>query len=117
MLLFVADENFNNDIVRGIKRRISHADIVRVHEVGLSGANDLSVLEWAAQSNRVVLTHDVSTMTKYAYERVQADQLMPGVFEISRSVPIGVAIDEIMLLMECSLDGEWEGQVRYLPLR
>jgi hypothetical protein len=32
-------------------------------------------------------------------------------------VPIGVAIEEIILLAECSLEHEWEGQVRYLPLR
>ena len=42
---------------------------------------------------------------------------MPGVFEVSREVPIGVAIEQILLLVECSLEGEWEGQVRYLPLR
>ncbi len=25
--------------------------------------------------------------------------------------------EDILLLAECSLEGEWEGQVRYLPLR
>jgi hypothetical protein len=42
---------------------------------------------------------------------------MPGVFEVRRSVPIGEAIDELLLLAESSIEGEWEGQVRYLPLR
>ncbi len=41
---------------------------------------------------------------------------MPGLFEVSRSVPVGRAIEDILLLAECSLDGEWEGQIRYLPL-
>ncbi|MFZ5830146.1 MAG: hypothetical protein ACOY3P_08660 [Planctomycetota bacterium] len=41
---------------------------------------------------------------------------MPGIFEIGRDVPVGVAIEEVVLLAECSLDGEWEGQARYLPL-
>ena len=41
---------------------------------------------------------------------------MPGVFEVSRAVPISQAIEDILLLAECSLDDEWEGQVRYLPL-
>jgi hypothetical protein len=41
---------------------------------------------------------------------------MPGVFELSRRVPLGQAIDDILLLAECSVDGEWEGQIRYLPL-
>ncbi len=75
------------------------------------------MLEWAAQENRVLLTHDVSTVTRFAYERVQAGKRMPGVFEMSRSVSISVAIEDILLLAECSLEGEWEGQVRYLPLR
>lgn len=42
---------------------------------------------------------------------------MPGVFEMSRDVPIRVAVEDILLLTECSRPDEWEGQVRYLPLR
>ncbi|MGD1860081.1 MAG: hypothetical protein ACFB0E_08940 [Leptolyngbyaceae cyanobacterium] len=56
-------------------------------------------------------------MTQYAYERVQAGLEMPGVFEISRSVPIGLAIEEVILIAEGSFEDEWEGQVQYLPLR
>jgi hypothetical protein len=75
------------------------------------------VLVWAAQEGRILLTHDVSAITRYAYERVQAGQPMLGVFEVSRDLSIGRAIEEILLLAACSLEGEWEGQVRYLPLR
>jgi hypothetical protein len=56
-------------------------------------------------------------MTAHAYERVRDRKSMPGVFEVGRNVPTGVAIEDILLLAECSLEGEWEGQVRYLPLR
>ena len=42
---------------------------------------------------------------------------MPGVFEVSLKVPISVAIEETLLLIECSVEGEWEGQVNYLPFR
>ena len=105
-----------NVIVRGLLRRQPELDIVRIQDAGLSGADDRTVLEWAAQEGRILLTHDVSTITKYAYQRVRADQPMPGVFEVNRPVPIGRAIEDILLLAECSLDGEWEGQVRYLPL-
>ncbi|MGH3943303.1 MAG: DUF5615 family PIN-like protein [Pseudonocardiaceae bacterium] len=48
MLSLAADENFNNAIVRGIVRRNSAIDIVRVQDVGLCGADDPAVLEWAA---------------------------------------------------------------------
>lgn len=117
MLLLAADENFNGNIVRGLLLRQPALDLVRLQDVGLSGAEDTVVLAWAAQEGRVLLTHDVSTITRYAYERIQAGQPMTGVFEVSRDLPIGRAIEEILLLAQCSLEGEWQGQVRYLPLR
>lgn len=42
---------------------------------------------------------------------------MPGVFEVGRGVPVGLVIEEVLLLAEYSLDGEWEGQVPDLPLK
>jgi hypothetical protein len=117
MLFLAADENFNNDIVRGLLRRKPDLDIVRIQEEGLSGAEDQAVLEWAAQNGRILLTHDVSTITHYAYDRVRSGKPMPGIFEVSRDIPINIVIDDILLLAEYSVDGEWEGQVRYLPLR
>lgn len=116
MLQILADENFNNDILRGIRRENPNIDIVRVQDVGLYGANDPAVLQWAAQQQRVVLTHDVATMTHFAYERVREGKSMPGVFEVSRKVAVSLAIEEVILVAECSEQGEWEGQVLYLPL-
>lgn len=117
MLLLAADENFNNTIVRGLLRRAPYLDIVRVQDAGLSGADDPTVLEWAAQEGRVLLTHDVETITLYAYERIRTGQAMPGVFEVSRSIALGQVIDDILLLAELSNQDEWEGLIRYLPLR
>ena len=64
-----------------------------------------------------MLTHDVSTITAFAYKRVRNGAPMPGVFELSREVPLSIAIEDVLLISECSLPDEWEGQVRYLPLR
>ena len=116
MLRLAADENFNGDIVRGILRRNPKLDIVRVQDVGLSGADDPSVLQWAADQGRIVVTHDISTLAEHAFDRIAAGQPMPGVFEVTSVAPIGQAIDDLILVAECSLEGEWEGQVRFLPL-
>jgi hypothetical protein len=99
-LLWLADENFNNDIPRALFRRDPRIDIVRVQDVGLSGVDDPALLTWAAEAKRVLLTHDVSTITAYAYDRVRSGQRMPGVFEVSRDVPIRVAVEDILLLNE-----------------
>jgi len=116
VLRLAADENFNGDIIRGLLRRKSDLDVVRVQDAGLSGADDAAVLQWAALQQRVLITHDASTLTKHAYDRVSAGQSMPGVFEVGSSASIGRTIDDLLLLVECSHEGEWEGQVRYLPL-
>lgn len=114
---WLADESFNNHILRVFLRRKPDLDIVRVQDAGLTGARDEIVLAWAAAEDRVLLTHDVSTLTAHAFRRVENGEGMPGVFEVSRSVPVGTAIEDILLLSECSEPGEWKGQVRYLPLR
>ncbi|WP_462322970.1 DUF5615 family PIN-like protein [Halochromatium sp.] len=117
MIRLLADENFNNNIVRGVRLRDPEIDVVRVQDVGLSGADDPSVLAWAAEQGRVLLTHDVATITAFAYERVRAAKPMPRIFEVARTVALRSAIEDILLLAACSVDGEWEGQVRYFPLR
>jgi hypothetical protein len=118
LLRFLADENFNNRILRGLLRRFPEVDIVRVQDiVGLSGAGDPEVLDWAAREKRILLTHDVSTIVDFAIQRVESGQEMPGVFEVSRSISIGLAIDDLLLLAQGSIEDEWQGQIIYLPLR
>jgi Domain of unknown function (DUF5615) len=112
---FLADENFDNAILRGLLRRQLDIDIVRVQDIEISGADDPTVLEWAAQENRILLTHDVSTITKYAYERVSTEQLMPGVIEVPSDAAIGRVIEDLLILLECALEGELDGQIQYLP--
>ena len=114
---FASDENFNNDIVRGLMRRKPDLDIVRVQDMGLSGRDDPTILEWAAGEGRIILTHDSTTMIDYAYERVREGKAMPGVIEVPDDVTIGRAIEDILLIAELSQPGEWEGLVIYLPFR
>ncbi|SRR6266704_198698 len=116
MLRLAFDENFNNDVLRGVLRRKPDLDIVRIQDSEVAGADDPAVLEWAARENRVLFTHDVATMTLHAHTRLRSSKPMPGLFEVGRSLSMAQAIEDILLIAECSLDDEWQGQVRYLPL-
>lgn len=116
MLKFVADENFNNNILRGIQRQNADVEILRIQDVGLSGASDPTILAWAAEHGRILLTHDVATITRYAYERIMRGEKMPGVFEVNRKIPLSTVIEDILLLAQLSIEDEWENQVCYLPL-
>ena len=65
MIKFLTDEDFDNRILRGLFSRQPDLDIIRLQDTHLAGADDETILEWAFQERRILLTHDVSTMTKY----------------------------------------------------
>jgi hypothetical protein len=117
MVRLALDENFNNDILRGLLRRNSGLDIVRVQDVGLQSADDPAVLAWAARESRVLASHDVATLTAFAYARLKAGQPMPGLIEIGPDVPMATAIADLLLIAECGAPSDLEGQVLYIPLR
>ena len=116
MLRFATDEDFNNRILRGLLRRQPDLDIVRIQDHDLSGHGDPEVLEWVSNEHRVLLTHDVSTMSAHAYERLRAGQSTAGLIEVPQSMPIGQAIEDILTFAACSTPEELENQVQYFPL-
>lgn len=116
MLRLLADENLNGDIVRGLMRRQPGLDIVRVQDVGLAGLEDRDILAWAAHSDRIVLTHDRASLPDQAYQRMAAGEKMAGVFILNDRLPVGQAVQEILLVIACSEQAEWIGRVVYLPL-
>jgi predicted nuclease of predicted toxin-antitoxin system len=114
MLRLAADEDFDGDIVRGLRRRLPALDLLRVQEVGLSGAADPDVLQWAAGQGRVLLTHDFDTLIGEARVRVRTGLPMPGVVAVRQGIATGRAIDELELFAAASEDGEWESQVLFV---
>ena len=78
MIRLAADEDFNGIILRGLRRRFPALDIVRAHTVGLGGALDEAILEWAARDERLLLSHDVTAMIAEAYARIDRGETMWG---------------------------------------
>jgi hypothetical protein len=116
MVRLLADESIHGDVIRGALRRQPTLDLVRVQDVGLAGADDPTILEWAAAEGRIMLTSDVATLVGYAYARVRSGNVMPGLWVIRQGADLGHAVEDVLIIAECSREGEWEGQVRYLPL-
>jgi hypothetical protein len=111
----LTDENFNGAILRGLIRRVPGLDIVRVQDVGLIHADDPVILEWAANEERILLTHDVATITMYAYRRINQGLPMFGVVEVIATAPIGQIIDDLELFIRCSQPEEYQSQILFIP--
>lgn len=116
MTRLAADHNFDARIVAGLLARKPDLDIVSLGDVGLAAAPDPAVLQWAASEARVLLTHDRATVPGFAYERVGRGEPMSGVIAVSEQYAIGRAIDDILLLLECTFDDEWPNRVYFVPL-
>jgi predicted nuclease of predicted toxin-antitoxin system len=97
-------------------RRNPSVDVVRVQDAGLTGTDDWRLLEWAALHDRVLLTQDVQTLVGFAWEFVRLGKPMAGVIVLGRNVRVSQAVEELLLVAECSEPEEWSNMVAYLPL-
>jgi predicted nuclease of predicted toxin-antitoxin system len=84
VIRLLTDEDFDGRLLRVFRRRFPEVDVVRVQDEGLMNTPDSEILAWCARRGRVLLTHDRSTMTRYAYDRVRAGQPMPGVLVVRK---------------------------------
>jgi hypothetical protein len=77
---------------------------------------DPAVLERAVREERIVVSHDYSTMRAYAEERLRAGLPMMGLFLVRQESSIGRVIDELVLIAEATAAEEWQGKIVFLPL-
>jgi predicted nuclease of predicted toxin-antitoxin system len=116
VLRFLADENFNGRIVRGLELACPLVDLVRAQDEGLDHTDDPTILKWAADAGRILLTHDLRTMVGFARDRIIAGEAMPGVIAVRDTLPIGTVIEELTLIVETGLADDFDAQVVFLPL-
>ena len=113
---YLFDENCNARIMRGVRRRASQLNLMTVQEAGLGRETDAAILEFAATEGRVVVSHDVRTMTAFATSPATGQTTDGGLILIAQAYPIGQAIDDLVLIAEVSTAEEWQSKLVFLPL-
>lgn len=116
MLRTACDADFNRQLYRALLRREPNLDMIRVQDVGLRTANDQDILAWSAVEERVLLSHDRRTMRRAAMDRVQSGLPMAGLILVrNRYRQLGLMADEILMVVHCSSQAEWNNRVDFLP--
>lgn len=69
MLRLLIDHDFNEKILQGLRLRVPELDAVVARMIGFEKTPDTALLAWAAAEGRIVLSHDVQTMPKFAISR------------------------------------------------
>jgi hypothetical protein len=118
MLKLASDADVHGGIVRGLLRRRSDLDLVRVQDALPEGTPDPEVLRWAATGDRVLITNDRQTMLGFAYQRVAAGNAVPGIIATIDEQSVGEAIEDILTIAEFMPEQEIKSRiVVFLPLR
>ena len=92
---FLADEDVDFDIVKGLRFREPSIDILSVKESDLRGTKDTVLLELAAEQERILISHDRRTMTRHFRERLAAGKSNPGLFIVPQRSAIGEIIESL----------------------
>ncbi|HLJ80603.1 MAG TPA: DUF5615 family PIN-like protein [Ktedonobacterales bacterium] len=114
----LADANFNEHIVRGLRRLRSDIHIVTAHQAGLDGVPDPEVLAYAARHDLILLTHDVRTMPGHFADFLQSlseGEYSPGIWYTAQTLSVGVAIQAILETWLCSGHEEYRNRELRLP--
>jgi len=117
MLRFLTDQNFDQDITRGLVARAPNLDIITAFNAKVSGYEDSDLLRWTAEHNRILITHDKKTIPDFVRELVSAGLTLPGVILVIKSVSIGRLIDDLEITILCGKAEDFRNDVFYLPFR
>ncbi len=112
---FLADADFNSRVIKGLRRREPLVDFQSAKEAGLAGKSDIEVLEIASSLQRVLATHDRKTMPA-AFGAFAAKRQSAGVLIVPQSLPVVVAIEELLLVWAASDAADWINMIFPIPL-
>jgi predicted nuclease of predicted toxin-antitoxin system len=99
---FIADEDLHSGIIDGLRAREPTLDILDAKSAGFRGRKDPVLLDEAARQDRIVITHDRNTMTRFFMERVASGKENPGIFVVPQMSSIGKIIEALLLVWTAS---------------
>jgi predicted nuclease of predicted toxin-antitoxin system len=78
------------------------------------GVPDSEVLRIAAESGRILVSHDRNTMPAHFADFLEL-QSSPGVIIVSQDLDIGAAIEDLLLIWAATEAEEWVDQLGFVP--
>lgn len=112
---FQADADFNQNIVRAVRRRTPAIDFQTAHEARLHGLDDAAVLAQAAREGRLLISHDYRTMPRH-FATYTVTSTSAGVLLVSQDLLIMPVVEDLLLIWEASEAEEWMNCLDSLPL-
>jgi hypothetical protein len=113
-VLYQADNDLRKAIIRGAVRREPRINFRSAQTARLDGVPDPEVLAFAANEGRILVSHDFQTLPKHFLQFTQTRR-SPGVLLVRQDLPVGDAIEILLLIWEASEPCEWTNRLCLLP--
>lgn len=111
----LADADFNQKILRGLRRREPTVDFLDAHAGAVIGLADPLVLAAAASADRILVSHDRRTMPRHFAEFIASNDC-PGLIIVSQDLDISAAIEELLLIWAATDHSEWANRIFSIPI-
>lgn len=111
---FLADENLDGRLLRGLKRTAEGIDIIRAIDLGLEGASDDKVLHGAAFEGRILVTQDKRTIPRH-FRAFRQKSNSAGVLIVRDAAPLPTVIDDLVLIWSASDASDWQNVLFWIP--
>jgi len=112
------DENVDPIDIMSIRRKKSDLLVMAVGEPNTPAKSTLDpeILIWCEAYNFILVTNNRHSMPVHLAENISQKRHVPGIFILNPEMTIGETIEELLLIAECSFDGEYQDQIVFLPI-
>ena len=118
MRRFLIDENISPKYRTQL---LYHEPSLTVLVIGDEGAPpkstpDPGILVWCEQNQFNLITNNRESMPQHLSDHLAAGHHVPGIFTINHRMPMGLIIDQLLLIAGASDEDEYIDQITYIPL-
>jgi hypothetical protein len=118
VLQYLMDENVSPIYAMQLRRKRPDLVVWRVGEIGMPslGTLDPEILVWCEDREVILVTNNRRSMPRHLADHLAEGRHVLGIFILNSGISIGQNIEDLLLIADVSLDGEYQDQIIHLPL-
>ena len=118
MINFLMDEHVPPLYRAQLLRREQSLTVWRIGDEGAlpKGTPDPVLLCWCEENDFVLITNNRKTMPRHLADHLAAGRHVPGILILNLDAPIGLALDDLILIATASQPQEFLDRIAYVPL-
>jgi hypothetical protein len=80
------------------------------------GTSDPEILIWCESNNFILVTNNRRSMPVHLADHLSVGNHIPGIITIDLDAPIGIVVEELIIISEAALEDELRDRIEYVPL-